>query len=236
LAPEQVAEMNRFADGIYDEEYDERRARPRLRPSLWGAAFQALIDHPVSLPYLEEFLGPKFRVDHDYNIFMVRGSAHGRIHGGPAYATGREDDHWYRCHNGVIRTGLTVFTYCLTPQGPRDGGFICVPGSHKSSLIMDIPEDVRTQERQADYVVQPVADAGDLIIFTEALVHGTRAWKGKHERRALLFKYSPGHSSWSQNYYRPEDYPEATEQQLRIMAPPSVGARPESVGGSERRE
>ena len=50
-----------------------------------------------------------------------------------------------------------------------------------------------------------------------------------HERRALLYKYSPGHSSWSQTYYRPEDYPGATEQQLRIMAAPSVGSHPDSI-------
>ena len=229
LTPEEVAEMNRIADGIYAEDYNEKRSRPRLRVSQWGHPFQALIDHPVALLYLVEFLGPKFRIDHDYNIFMIKGSRHGRIHGGPAQETGIEGDHWYQCHKGVIRNGLTVFTYCLTPAGPGDGGFICVPGSHKSNFVMDIPEEVRLQERDADYVVQPVTEAGDLIIFTEALVHGTRAWTADHERRALLYKYSPGHSSWSRTYYRPEDYPDATEQQLRIMEAPFVGGRPDSI-------
>ncbi len=70
---------------------------------------------------------------------------------------------------------------------------------------------------------------GILIIFTEALVHGTRAWTADHECRALLYKYSPGHSAWSESYYRPGYYPDATEQQLRIMAAPSVGSRPDSI-------
>ncbi len=229
LAPEEVAEMNRIADEMYTEDYDEKRMRSRQHVSQWGPSFQSLIDHPSALPYLVEFLGPKFRIDHDYNIFMIKGSAHGRIHGGPALETGIEEDHWYRCHKGVIRNGLTVFTYCLTPAGPGDGGFICVPGSHKSNFVMDIPEEVKLQESNADYVVQPTAEAGDLIIFTEALVHGTRAWTSDHERRALLYKYSPGHSSYSQTYYCLEDYPNATEQQLRIMAAPSVGSRPNSI-------
>ena len=231
LAPEEVAEMNRIADEIYTEEYDERGLRSRMRVSQWGPPFQALIDHPAALPYLVEFLGPKFRIDHDYNIFMIKGGAHGRIHGGPAQATGSEGDHWYRCHNGAIRNGLMVFTYCLTPARPGDGGFVCVPGSHKSNFVRDIPDEVRVQERDAHYVVQPPVEAGDLIIFTEALVHGTRAWTADHERRALLYKYSPGHSSWSQTYYCPDDYPDATEQQFRIMAAPSVGNRPDSVQG-----
>ena len=88
---------------------------------------------------------------------------------------------------------------------------------------------MRIQETHAEYVVQPLADASDLIIFTEALVHGTRAWKADHERRALLYKYCPGHSAYSPNYYSPADYPEATEQQLRIMAAPSIGQRPDSI-------
>jgi ectoine hydroxylase-related dioxygenase (phytanoyl-CoA dioxygenase family) len=84
-------------------------------------------------------------------------------------------------------------------------------------------------ERPAHYVRQPAAKAGDLIIFTEALVHGTMAWTAAHERRALLYKYSPGHSSWADTYYDLDDYPDLTEQQRRIMAPPSIGRRSASI-------
>lgn len=235
LTPEEVLELNGIIDEKYLEDYDEKGARTEFCVSQWGAPFQSLIDHPSALPYLGEFLGPKFRIDHDYMMFMIKRegvsgvSAHGRIHGGPGMETGIEEDHWYRCHKGVIRNGLMVFTYCLTPTDTGDGGFICIPGSHKSNFVMDIPEEVRSQERGADYVVQPKVNAGDMIIFTEALVHGTRAWTADHERRALLYKYSPGHSSWSQTYYRPENYQNTTEQQLRIMAVPSIGNRPDSI-------
>jgi len=85
-----------------------------------------------------------------------------------------EEDHWYRYYKGVICNGLTVFTYCLTPAGSGDGAFICVPGLHKSNFVMDILEEVRLQERDADYVVQPLVATGDLMIFTEALVHSTQ--------------------------------------------------------------
>ena len=46
-------------------------------------------------------------------------------------------------------------------------------------------------------VVNPVMKAGDLLIFTEALVHGTRAWASDEPRRSLLFKYNNGYSTWS---------------------------------------
>ena len=50
-----------------------------------------------------------------------------------------------------------------------------------------------------------------------------------HERRSLLYKYSPGHSAWSQRYYDLEEFENLTEQQRRILAPPSVGRRPNVI-------
>ena len=65
---------------------------------------------------------------------------------------------------------------------------------------------MRTYQRTAHYVRQVEAEAGDLIIFTEALVHGTMEWTAEHERRSLLYKFSPGHSSWASTYYDTADY------------------------------
>ena len=41
-------------------------------------------------------------------------------------------------------------------------------------------------------VVSPSLGAGDLLIFSEALVHGTMRWNSDKPRRSLLYKYSPG--------------------------------------------
>ena len=75
--------------------------------------------------------------------------------------------------------------------------------------------------------MQPVAAAGDALIFTEATIHGTFPWRALHERRALLFKYSPGHSSWALDYYDRFDVGSLTERQQRLMAPPSVEKHPD---------
>ena len=197
------------------------------RVSQWGPEFQALMDHDTIVPYLVELLGPKFRIDHDYCIFMKRGATRGGLHGGEKDS---EADHWYKYRDGVMRNGLTVVTYFLSPARAGDGGFACIPGSHKSNFVDRVPRDVRRFERDAHYVVQPEVDSGDALIFTEALIHGTKPWTADHDRRALLYKYSPGHSAWSQGYYNPEEYADLTEQQRRLMAPPSVGRRPDTVG------
>ena len=221
LTEDEIMEMNQIID-------NGGRSGP---PSRWGKLFNKLIDHPQILPYLIELIGPSVRLDHDYAIFMQNGSSGGGLHGGEdgGRPGGNEGDHWYKCRDGVIRNGLCVIAYNLAPVKSGDGGFACIPGSHKSNFLRNLPDDVRRFKRQVHYVVQPEVEVGDVVFFTEALIHGTMPWTAEGERRSLLYKYSPGHSSWSQNYYRPEDYPKATEQQLRIMAAPSVGSRPDSI-------
>lgn len=71
-------------------------------------------------------------------------------------------------------------------------------------------------------------NAGDVVFFTEGLTHCTIPWRGQIDRLTLLYKYSPGHSTWST-----EDNdaallaPLLTERQRRLLQPPSVyGHRP----------
>ena len=227
LSPEDMAALNAIA---------VQKCPPAGRPayhrefgaSAWGDPYKALIDHPKIVPYLLDVLGPKFRLDHDYCIFMTNGGRDQDLHGG---ATSKNPDHWYQYRDGVIRCGLTVVTFVLSAARAGDGGFCCIPGSHKSNFIGSLPRDVRKYQRTPHYVVQPAVEPGDAIIFTEALIHGTVPWTAEHERLAVVYKYSPGHSAWMGTYYDPNTYRGLTEQQRRILAPPSVGERPDSVGG-----
>lgn len=218
LNDDEVQEMNAFID----------KGKTNGPPSLWGDPFKRLIDHPKILPYLIELLGPHVRLDHDYSLIMNEGEKRGRLHGGEdgGRAGGTVGDHWYKYRDGVMRNGLCVMTYNLTDAPEGAGGFACIPASHKSNFVPEIPTDVRQFERPAHYVVQPPLEAGDVLFFTEALIHGTMPWTAKHQRRALLYKYSPGHSAWSGNYYDISKYDNLTEQQKRLMMAPSIGRRP----------
>jgi hypothetical protein len=213
LDPDEVDELNRIID------QGDRQGRP----SLWGEAFKKLIDHPRIFPYLLELLGPHVRLDHDYAIFMERGTSRGGLHGGPDVV----GDHWYKYRDGVIRNGLSVMTYALAHVNEGDGGFACIPGSHKTNFLRSIPKEVRQFDRDPHYVKQPAMKAGDVLFFTEALVHGTKPWTASHERRSLLYKYSPGHSAWNINYPDLSQYGDLTERQRRMLLPPSIGSRPQ---------
>jgi hypothetical protein len=224
------AEVN-AVNAITDEKQKLKEAGKEVgRPSTWGPVFQSMLDHPKILPYLLEFIGPKIRIDHDYAIFMEMGQSRGRLHGGD---NGLEGDHWYKYRDDVIRTGLTVVTFFGAPAGPGDGGFCCIPGTHKTNFLTSIPQEVREFQRNAHYVRQPVVEAGDALIFTEALVHGTTQWTADHQRRAYLYKYAPGHSSWASSYYDTALYEHLTEQQERMLAIPSIGGRPDTVEALE---
>jgi hypothetical protein len=220
LTSDEVAELNAIAEVKFPP-VPGRPDRRQNNVSQWGAPYQKLIDHPKIVPYLVELIDSKFRLDHDYCIFMEPGAEGGSLHGGE----GHEGDHWYKYRDGQIRNGLCVITFFLSDAEVGDGGFACIPGSHKSNFLDAIPRDVLEWKKEAPYVVQPAVEAGDALFFTEALIHGTMSWRAQHERRALLYKYSPGHSAWSQKYYDMEAYPDLTDQQRRILAPPSVGSR-----------
>ncbi len=232
LTPAEVEELNQISDRVFPRDYedgssDRKGYRNTDNVSKWDPACQRLIDHPNITPYLEELLGPMFRLDHDYCIFMSPGSQKGGgLHGGPERDSG---SHFFKHYDGTIRNGLSVMTFFLADAGPGDGGFVCVPGSHKTNFLSLLPEDVKRHERAAPYVLQPVVKAGDALLFTEALIHGTRPWMADHERRTLLYKYSPGNMSWAETYYDADEYFDPTEQQRRILAPPSTGRRKPSL-------
>ena len=195
LAHQEVDELNEISDRVYPRDYSDgndskgRRGIRNVRyVSRWDPACQRLIDHPRIVPILAEFLGPKFRIDHDYAMFMNAGSDSGNLHGLPELGTHR----YFHYLDGQVRTGLTVVTFMLAPAGAGDGGFVCIPGSHKGNFPQNLPEDVRTQKRVPPYVVQPEVDAGDVVIFTEALTHGTKGWCGNPRTACLSLQIQSG--------------------------------------------
>ncbi len=220
LSAEQCQSYSDLADEAWPEQPDDGPFRRTEFVTAWGQPFVDLMDHDAVLPCLVELLGQRPRVDHDYCIFMKNGAGGSYLHGGPF----KFPDHWYQYRDGKMRNGLTVATWNLTDAPAGAGGFACVPGSHKSNYAKFLPDDVRSFERAADYVYQPPMRAGDVLIFTEALLHGTVEWTMPHDRRTLLYKYSPANSTWHPTPYDPGEFPSASERQKRLMVAPSAYA------------
>ena len=75
LSPQEVVELNELADQAWPGEHDETGLRRTSNVAQWGPRFRDLMDHPNIVPYLIELMGPKFRIDHDYSMFMQRGTS-----------------------------------------------------------------------------------------------------------------------------------------------------------------
>ncbi len=130
---------------------------PRLDP-----VFDRLIAHPSYLPYLKEFMGEPQLV----NAWAI------------SKYEGRDATHWhnglqpheYTVRDGVIRSQMVNVVTMLTPNHPGDGCFAVIPGSHKKNLQLDY---ARWGWAGLDTpgAIEITGDPGDVMVFTEALVH-----------------------------------------------------------------
>jgi hypothetical protein len=192
----------------------------------WRDPFRALLADKRMAPYLNEILGPGWRLDQEPFLIVTDKGAEGAImHGTGRFDTGH--GFFYECINGRMRAGMIVVEFVLTDHGPGDGGFACIPGSHKSDV--QPPPGVLNGELEEDLIVQPVAYAGDVIIFNEATLHGTTPWSAEHQRRALLYRYSPKYLTAGGGVLAhtvPEWVGELDEAGQSIIRPPSMFANP----------
>jgi ectoine hydroxylase-related dioxygenase (phytanoyl-CoA dioxygenase family) len=191
----------------------------------WCDPFRELLAHPKAVPYLNTLHGKGWRMDHSpFALFSEKG-AEGLILHGPGHNYFGLAAYHYK--NGQMRTGMVVFQYQLADVNEGDGGFCCIPGSHKSNY--PCPRDVVEWEADQDKVINIACRKGDLLIFDEATTHGTLPWRAGHERRSLLYRYSPHYLHYAGGYHQttfPEWVDELTEAQRAVLEPPYHYKRP----------
>jgi hypothetical protein len=219
LRPKQVAELHQAVDDLGLPPPGTTIQSQRFTGHLSRArAFRDLLDHPAVLDVVLEVCGRYARLDHAYGIVMAPGTSGLGLHGG---GTPFDPAQYYVVDREGIHCGLVAALWSLTTSGPGEGGFACIPGSHKASFTL--PAGL---EQHHPLVVEVPLAAGDVVIFTEALTHATLPWRAACERRVLAYKYSPGSSSWAHEYGPPADLaPLLTDRQRRLFQPPSVAYR-----------
>jgi ectoine hydroxylase-related dioxygenase (phytanoyl-CoA dioxygenase family) len=217
LTADEVAEANEAVDRHADQGYERPRSMSLSGESRtlqgasgridldgmlgwetpWREPFRRMLTHPRVVPYLHEIVGVGFRMDHNPGLLMMNEGGEGHtLHGssGPGF----DPTQYYIFKDGRMHNGLIVVAWQLADAGPGDGGLCVVPGSHKANL--PAPRSLRLYEEHQQVVTQIAAKAGDVVIFTEALTHGTLPWTAKHQRRSLLFRYSPGNMAYDKTY------------------------------------
>jgi ectoine hydroxylase-related dioxygenase (phytanoyl-CoA dioxygenase family) len=194
-------------------------------PHPWCQPFRELLAHPKALPYLNEMHGRGWRLDHTPFALFAAAGAEGLILHGPGHAF--DGSQYYIYKNGRMRCGMVVFQYQLADVNEGDGGFCCIPGSHKANY--PCPREIIEWESDRDLVYNVPCRAGDLLIFNEATTHGTLPWRAAHERRSLLYRFSPKYLHFAGGYHQtsfPDWVNELTEAQRAVLEPPYIYDRP----------
>lgn len=188
----------------------------------WSEPFRDLLVHPGVAPYLNEFVGVGWRLDQEPFAILTKTGAEGAaLHG----STGMDmsNGFFYDYRNGRIQSGMIVVEFVLTDHDEGDGGFACIPGSHKSNV--PCPPDIVNWESDREVVVQPVVRAGDIVIFNEATLHGTLPWRRADERQVLLYRYSPKYLTAGgglADYVLPAWANELSDVQRSILRQPTI--------------
>ena len=193
--------------------------------------FMDLMSDRRVLEVCHAWIDPFFRFDHAWGVQHypeeATPAARENLHGGPYAEQSYFQYHW---RNNRPTCTCMIVAYALEAQLPGDGGLVIVPGSHKSNLGLggtQVFNDILGRDHAgAPWIVQPELHPGDLLIFTEAAMHGTEAWKAKtRRRRNLYYKYGYGSMGWP-----PSDNEEAielrkrarTRQEELLLRPPFV--------------
>ena len=147
--------------------------------------FIPLIDIPEVLDVILGVTGGPYRLNHTYTIFRWGGGYTGlHMHGTPIIPKCQ-----YHCRNGQMVSTLTKAVFPMLDGDVEDGCFAVIPGAHKSNF----PKPWGNHPDENPVLTPIPAKAGDAIIFTEALTHGSMVNISGRPRRTLYYCYSIGY-------------------------------------------
>ena len=197
----------------------------------WCQPFRELLADSRLIPYLDTMFGRGWKMDHSpFMLASTAGTEGLRLHG----ATKRLFDgtQHYTYANGQIRCGMIVCQFQLADVIEGEGGLCVIPGSHKANFAC--PDEIHTYEQNRELVYNIPCKAGDMVIFNEATIHGTLPWRARHQRRSLLYRYSPNYLHFAGGVYEtsmPAWVSELTPAQQAVLEPPYIYDRPLIVDG-----
>jgi ectoine hydroxylase-related dioxygenase (phytanoyl-CoA dioxygenase family) len=140
---------------------------------LRGGAFLELYGHPRLLSIGEAIFGPDF-VPLGLNMVIKR----------PGYGVSIP---WHRDPSGFrLQPGINAGVY-LDDATPENGMLSVVPGSHRPESRFDLQEWIEQHGFTIPGAVPVPARAGDVVVHSENLLHGSRVSRGGSTRRVIYY-------------------------------------------------
>ena len=174
---------------------------PEHERSTLGGPLQKLIDHPVVVGFMNEFVAfPPlsrqdcygFRMESSHLFYREAGDGKFGPHNGSGFFRFPGDTHFYHSVPGKSHAGLTRVVWELNPVYDGDGTLV-VSGSHKAAY--PAPDSIHDQNSPvwSDYN----CPAGSVLFFTESLTHSARPWTNREVPRVAVFScYNTVDSKW----------------------------------------
>ena len=174
-----------------------------------------LIDHQLLIEKVRSIMIGRIRLNHTYSIDRLGRGGYTYMHMGGFPIHPRAT---YSIRGTQIHSSLTKVVIPLEGFAAEDGVFAVLPGSHKANFerpYSNVPEE--------NYGILPVeSKSGDVVIFTDALAHGSFEKKSLGRRRALFLTYSvaslPDWGGRLQLSFSPDFVSELSESQKEIIS------------------
>ncbi len=248
LSADQVAEGNTLIGAIprdlargawhgwvQREDHPEHRGISYQQIYELGGVFEAMIDHPRYLNTVLRFVGGHDTHDMyhgpgaiDENFFTIRGPGEAiPVHSGGHDLSSRTG---YRYHNGRFLCGEINVLTAFTDIGPGDGATMIIPASHKSNMIhpaflrrnraQEWSNDGGGSAEDVEGAIEVHMAAGDMLLFVDALCHGSAKRVNPGERRISVYRYGSG---WNRTRFGHQPSPEmlarATPMARKLIQP-----------------
>ncbi|MGW0230918.1 phytanoyl-CoA dioxygenase family protein [Actinopolymorpha singaporensis] len=171
-----------------------------------GPVFEELIDHPSWIDEVRRYIisgaHQHLRIDECF-LNVRRSGGYIPIHSGGDNVrfTGL-----FRWHNGNWAVGQINVLMALTDIGYGDGATTIVPGSHKAHSVH--PHSNWSAGHSADQAIgmrEVHLRAGDAVMFTDGICHGSMPRTNPGERRVLIYRYAPHLLAPRMNYLPSEE-------------------------------
>lgn len=156
-----------------------------------GQVFEELIDNPAWIDEVRRYIqhgDHGLRIDECF-LNVRRSGGFIPIHSGGDNVrfTGL-----FRWHNGSWAVGQINVLMALTDVGPGDGATTVVPGSHKANSPHPQRNWSAGNNGSDSIGMQEVhLKAGDALMFTDGICHGSMPRTNPGERRVLIYRYAP---------------------------------------------
>lgn len=148
--------------------------------------FRRMIAHPALIQRLNWIMGSGYECMSSSIFAHRKGGVGHYLHSGTA--TTLVGNH-VRLQNGRAYSEHLNVGWQLRDVTPADGGFCCIPGSHKGRY--PLPAGIASCDDDPMDIVQHVGmEAGDVLLFHAASqTHGAFPWTGEQDRRVAFFYY-----------------------------------------------